>query len=147
MMGSTGGAMISTAIVDSGPLLAVANRADPDHQRCLEVLEDSLLRLVIPAMCVAEVSYLLGSRMGPAIEARFLRGLELFHVEAPKADDWIRMAELVELYSDFPLGGTDASVAVLAERFETDLVVTLDRRHFSAIVPRHCRRFRLLPDS
>jgi hypothetical protein len=32
--------MISTAIIDSGPLFAVANRADPDHARCLEILED-----------------------------------------------------------------------------------------------------------
>jgi predicted nucleic acid-binding protein len=137
--------MISTAVVDSGPLLAVANIADPDHGRCLEVLEDTSLRLVIPAMCVAEVSYLLGSRHGPSVEARFLRGLEPFHVVAPEAEDWIRMAGLVEQYADFPLGGTDASVVALAERLDTDQIVTLDIRHFSAVAPRHCDRFRLLP--
>jgi len=138
--------MISTAVVDSGPLLAVANSADPDHGRCLEVLEDAKLRLVIPAMCVAEVSYLLGSRHGPSVEARFLRGLAPFHVAAPDADDVIRMAELVEQYADFPLGGTDASVVALAERLDTDLIVTLDISHFSAIAPRHRERFRLLPE-
>jgi predicted nucleic acid-binding protein len=145
-MRSMGGPMISTAIVDSGPLLAIANRADPDHRRCLEIVEDTRLRLVIPAMCVAEVSYLLGARQGPSVEARFLRGLEPFHVEAPAPEDWPRIAELVEQYGDFPLGGTDASVAVLAERLETDLIITLDIRHFSAISPRHCERFRLLPE-
>jgi predicted nucleic acid-binding protein len=137
--------MISTAVVDSGPLLAVANRADPDHARCVEVLEDASLRLVIPAMCVAEVSYLLGSRHGPSVEAKFLRGLELFYVAAPEPGDLVRMAELVERYADFPLGGTDAFVAALAERLETEIIVTLDIRHFSAISPRHCERFRLLP--
>jgi predicted nucleic acid-binding protein len=138
--------MISIAVVDSGPLMAAANRADPDHDRCVEVLSDPVLRLVVPALCVAEVSYLLCRRAGPGVEARFLRGLEAVQVEAPLPEEWGRMAQLVERYADFPLGGTDASVVVLAERFETDLVITLDRRHFSAVSPLHCDRLRLLPD-
>jgi predicted nucleic acid-binding protein len=138
--------MISIAVVDSGPLLAVANRADPDHQRCVAVLSDRALRLVVPALCVAEVSDLLGRRVGPTVEARFLRGLTDLQVEAPSPREWERMAELVERYADFPLGGTDASVIALAERYETDLVVTLDRRHFSAVSPAHCERFRIVPE-
>lgn len=138
--------MISIAVVDSGPLLAVANRADPDHARCVEVLSDPVLRLVVPALCIAEVSYLLGRRAGPGVESRFLRGLETLQVEAPASEEWSRIADLVETYADFPLGGTDASVLALAERFETDLVVTLDRRHFAAVAPRHCERLHLLPE-
>ena len=138
--------MISIAVVDSGPLLAVANRADPDHQRCADALADPTLRLVIPALCVAEVSYLLGRRAGAAAEARFLSGLAELQVEAPAPWEWDRIAQLVDQYARFPLGGTDASVVALAERFETDLVVTLDRRHFSVVSPRHCERFRLLPE-
>jgi len=49
--------------------------------------------------------------------------------------------------ADFPLGVVDASVVAVAERLETDTVITLDRRHFSAIRPRHCAHFRLLPVS
>ena len=138
--------MLSTAIVDSGPLIAVANSADPAYRACLEALQTPGLRLVIPALCVAEVAYLLGARRGPAIEARFVRGLAGFDVEAPHAEDWVRIAELVERYADLPLGAADASVAALAERHRTDLVLTLDRRHFSVIQPRHCPRFRLLPE-
>ena len=44
------------------------------------------------------------------------------------------------------LGGTDASVVALAERLNTDLIITLDRRHFNAVRPRHCLAFRLLPE-
>ena len=67
-------------------------------------------------------------------------------VEAPTPADLRRMAELVEQYGDFPLGATDASVVALAERLGTDLIVTLDRRHFGAVRPRHCPAFRLLPE-
>ena len=104
------------------------------------------MRLVIPALVVAEATYFIGRRLGPAAEAAFLRGLAGLDVEAPAAGDWPRIAELVEQYGDFPLGGTDASIVALAERLGTDLLITLDVRHFGAVRPRHCEAFRLLPD-
>jgi len=133
------------AIVDAGPLVAAANTDDPDHERVLAVLESQALTLVVPALAVAEALYFIAERMGPQAEAAFLRGLASVDVEAPAPEDWERMAELVEQYADFPLGGTDASVVALAERLGTDVVITLDRRHFGAIRPRHCETFRLLP--
>lgn len=134
------------AIVDSGPLYAAVDADDEDHARCLEVLQRADLDLVVPALVIAEVTYLVGRRLGAAIEAAFLRGLAALEVEAPAVEDWPAIADLVERYGDFPLGGTDASVAVLAERLGTDLIVTLDRRHFGAIRSAQGRPFRLLPD-
>ena len=134
------------AIVDSGPLYAVIDRSDDDHAICVETLRRSELELVVPALVVAEVTYMVGRRLGPEIEAAFLRGLERFDVEAPAPEDWPEIARLVERYGEFPLGGTDASVAVLAERLDTEVVITLDRRHFNAIRPRHRPAFRLLPE-
>jgi uncharacterized protein len=55
------------------------------------------------------------------------------------------MAELVEQYADFHLGGADASVIALAERLQAPIVITLDRRHFQAVRPRHVETFELLP--
>jgi predicted nucleic acid-binding protein len=137
--------MISIAIVDTGPLIAVANFADPAHKACLSVLQRPGFHLVIPALCVAEAAYLIQSHQGARTEARFLRGLQGFDVQAPVAQDWPRIADLVERYADFPLGGTDASVVATAERLQTDVLVTLDHRHFEVVQPRHCKRFRLLP--
>jgi predicted nucleic acid-binding protein len=57
------------------------------------------------------------------------------------------MAELVELYADWPLGGTDASVIAIAERLGVTKVATLDRRHFAAVRPRHIEAFTLLPET
>lgn len=134
------------AVVDAGPLYAVVDADDRNHRRSVEVLQRRDLNLVIPALVVAEVTYIAGRRLGPAAEAGFLRGLASFQVEAPIPDEWPRIAALVEQYRDFPLGGTDASVVALAERFGAELIVTLDRRHFDAIRPRHVAAFRLLPD-
>jgi predicted nucleic acid-binding protein len=134
------------AIVDSGPLYAAVDADDDDHIRCLEVLQRADLDLVVPALVVAEVTYLVGRRLGAEVEAAFLRGLGTLEVEAPTADDWAAIADLVLRYADFPLGGTDASAAVLAERLGTDLMVTLDRRHFGVMRSPQGHPFRLLPD-
>ena len=134
------------AIVDTGPLYAAVDADDVDHARCVAVLERRDLELVIPALVVAEAAYLVGRRLGPAIEAAFIRGLSDFEVEAPSADDWAVIGELVEQYGDFPLGTTDASVAALAERLGTTVIVTLDRRHFAALRTPSGGSFELLPD-
>ena len=44
------------------------------------------------------------------------------------------------------MGGTDASVAVLADRLEAGYVVTLDRRHFSVLRRPDGRPYDLLPE-
>jgi uncharacterized protein len=133
------------AVVDAGPLYAVTDTDDQDHHRSRAVLERADLQLVIPALVIAEVTYIVGRRLGADAEARFLRGLEDFDIEAPSPDDWPRIADLVERYRDFPLGGTDASVIALAERLGSEVVITLDSRHFAAIQPRHRAAFLLLP--
>ena len=144
--GLIGSNAIHSAIVDASALIAAADEDESQHARCESVLRRADLSLVIPALVVSEASYLIGTRLGPRAEAAFLRGLRDFEVEAPQPDEWERIAELVERYANFPLGGTDASVIVLAERLNTDIVITLDRRHFASIRPRHTTAFQLLPD-
>jgi predicted nucleic acid-binding protein len=134
------------AIVDTGPLYAVVDADDQDHERCRAALERADLELVVPALVVAEAAYLIGRRLGPGIEAAFVRSLADFEVEAPRADDWPEIADLVDRYGDFPLGTTDASVAVLAGRLDTNLILTLDRRHFGALRSPDGGVFTLLPD-
>lgn len=134
------------AIVDTGPLYAAADEGDAAHERSLAVLERSDLHLVIPALVVAEAAYLVGQRLGARAEASFIRGLSELDVEAPNGADWERMGDLMERYANFPLGATDASVVALAERLDTELVITLDHRHFAAIRPRHRQFLTLLSE-
>ena len=57
------------------------------------------------------------------------------------------MVELVRRFASFPLGGTDASVVAVAERFGVREIATFDRRHFSSMVPKSGGHFTLLPES
>ncbi len=137
------GAML--AVVDTGPLYASLDLDDDDHKASAEALNTPGLRLVIPVLVVAEVSYLAATRLGPEVEATFIATLADLDVEAPLPQEWTRIAELIRQYASFPLGATDASVITLAERLQTPQVVTLDRRHFHAVRPSHCDALQLLP--
>lgn len=134
------------AVVDTGPLYASLDLDDDDHESCASLLRRPDVRLVIPALVIAEVGYLAATRLGSQVEATFIEALSELDVDAPPATDWKRIAELIRKYADFPLGATDASVVALAERLETPNVITLDHRHFLAVKPRHCEALRLLPE-
>jgi uncharacterized protein len=133
------------AVVDTGPLYAAVDADDEDHKACRRVLENPRFRLVIPTLVVAEATYLVATRLGAKIEAAFLRGLAELDVQAPEPDDWVRIAEIVARYREHSLGAANASVVALAERLKTDVVVTLDRRHFRAIRTQRKRPLKLLP--
>jgi predicted nucleic acid-binding protein len=137
---------MAVAIVDTGVLVASVDVQAREHQASVRALSTREFDLVIPALCVTEAAYLVERRHGPFVEARFLESLQTFEVVAPEPAEWRRIAELVRQYADFPIGATDASIVALAERLGTDTVMTLDRRHFGAIVPTHCPAFRLLPE-
>ncbi len=136
---------MDVAVADASALYAAADADDPDHGGCLVQLQRDDLRFVVPALVLAEVSYLLGERLGAKADAAFMRPMAAQEVEPPASEDFTRIAELIEQYADFPLGGVDASVIVLAERLGTPLVLTLDRRHFAAVRPKHCDSLQLLP--
>jgi uncharacterized protein len=103
--------------------------------------------LIVPELVVTEVVYLLATRLGADAAIRFLGDFAAGNLiaEPVAAEDWLRMAELVGRYRDFPLGSVDASVIAAAERRGEQEIATLDRRHFSAVRPAHANAFTLLP--
>lgn len=132
------------AVLDTSVIVASINVRDPFHTRCRALFDAGAFDVVIPVLCVAEVAHLVLRDLGPEVEARFIDSLSALAVESP-ADDWPRIAEITRMYADFPLGAVDASVVALAERLGTDVVMTLDHRHFRAIRPAHVEAFTLLP--
>jgi uncharacterized protein len=134
-------------VVDTGPLVAIADADDRDHARCIAALGNASRPLVVPPTVLAEVCYLLERELGTAAEAAFLQSfrdgpLTLAHITL---DDLDRMAVLVTTYADLPLGAVDASLVAVAERLGITEIATLDLRHFTIVRPRHADAFTLLP--
>lgn len=135
------------ALVDAGPLYAYIDADDAHHRECLSLLEDYPAPLLVPVLVVAEVAYLVATRLGADAEVRLLGDLASGgFVSIPVDDlDWLRIAELVGRYRDLPLGTVDASIVAAAERLGITTIATLDRRHFSVVRPAHLAAFDLIP--
>ena len=54
-------------------------------------------------------------------------------------------AAVVERYRDLPLGLTDASLVVLADLYGTDIIGTLNERHFRVVQSLSGRALRIVP--
>ncbi len=135
----------SVVIVDTGILYALADRSDAWHSRATAFLSGRTFRLVVPCPVIPEVCYLLSRYLGFQAEAAFvssIAGGEIF-VEHLSAEDHRRLQEILNKYPS--IGFVDAAVVAVAERLGIRQVLTTDRRDFSAVRPRHCKRLELLP--
>jgi predicted nucleic acid-binding protein len=132
-------------IVDTGPLVALLDGTDPDHERCAALLTDTTEPRVVPVCVLVEVEYLL--RPWPDAFAGLIRefatgSLELVQLPAR----WLaRAGELLVRYRDLPLGLVDATVLAATEMLREPKLVTLDQRHFSVVRPAHVSSLTLLP--
>ncbi len=138
---------MTVLIVDTGVLLAAADNTDRAHTVCADLVAMTSDTLVTTALVVAEAGYMIERQLGSGAEAQFYPSVAAGDVlvEVLTAGDFVRIAELIEVYADFPIGGTDASLVAIAERLGVTRIATLDRRHFSAVKPTHCPAFRLVP--
>jgi uncharacterized protein len=134
-------------VLDTGPLLAALDAADPDHDRCAGLLTDALEDLVVPALVLAELDYWCHKRLGDDVWIAFLDDViaGAYRVEVPSGADLRRCRQLQATYLDLRLGVTDASVVALVERRDEPKVATLDHRHFGTVRPQHVQALELRP--
>lgn len=143
------GATDRALIVDTGILVAAADRTDPRHRQRAELLEQDDGPLITTAMVIAETAYLLERDLGVDAEIALYDSIidGALLVETLIGDDWRRIKSLATQYRNFPLGGTDASLVALAERVKTTRIATLNHRHFGAVRPSHGLAFEIHPQS
>ena len=93
--------------------------------------------LVVPVVVVAESPWLIGNRLGAPVEAAFVASVAAgdFAVADLTDDDWSRVPELTERYTDLDLGLIDASVIPVAERLNVVTVATLNDRDSTSYGP------------
>ncbi|GHU05517.1 pilus biogenesis protein [Betaproteobacteria bacterium] len=120
---------METLLLDTGPLVALANRRDHHHAACVERLKDYRGRLLTTWAVLTEFSHLCASVEASLPFYRWIEkgGLELLplgHDELVAAIDWI------ERYADQPMDLADASLVIAALKTGCTRIWTLDRRDF-----------------
>jgi hypothetical protein len=134
-----------SVLVDAGPLVALIDRGDSHHRRCVDAL-DTLrdpLSTVWPA--VAEAMYLL--RVSADAQTALWDMINVVGVRFADLglDDCPRMRELMWKYRDLPMDLADAALVRVAEREGLRRVFTIDRQDFEIYRPHRFGRFEIIP--
>lgn len=134
-------------IADASGLLAFFNRAEPAHASVSAAVHGAAKPLVVSPFVIAELDYLAATRLGVDAELAIIGELASGAYTLPQltTDELTTCAEIIDRYRDQEIGATDASLVVLAARYRTRTVLTLDRRHFDVLRPLDGGRFTLLP--
>ena len=103
--------------------------------------------LVVSPYVVAEVDYLVATRHGVDDELVVLDELAggAWDLAAFDEDGLRRARGIIASYRDQQIGVADASIVVLAERYRTRTIASLDRRHFDVLRSLDGGYFQVIP--
>lgn len=134
-------------IVDTSGLLASLDERAKQHVLARQVVEESDSALVLSPFVLAELDYLVSSRLGPSAMGPVFQDVAegAYELAAFGSDDLASAVSVMTRYRDLDIGLTDASLVVLAERYRTTRLLTLDERHFRVVTPLSGGAFELLP--
>ncbi|MBI4741139.1 MAG: PIN domain-containing protein [Betaproteobacteria bacterium] len=120
---------MTVLLVDTGPLVALADKRDNAHERCTQFLKDYRGQLLTTWAVLTEFSHLAPTVASTLPLYRWIErgGLEVMPLgkeELIAAIDWI------DRYADRPMDLADASLIVAALKTGSVAIWTLDRNDF-----------------
>lgn len=134
-------------VLDSSGIVALLDRSDTFHDRVGELLNEDRGPLYLSPCVMQEVDHIVSSRVDPMAAIRFLEDVAVGAYELAPFDrsDVGTAVGVMRRYADMRLGLADASIVVLAARYRTSRILTLDERHFRAVRPLQGGAFTVLP--
>ncbi len=134
-------------LTDAGPLIALIDSGEPDHELCRETLAHLAFPLLTTWPAFTEAIYLLGQAAGwlaqGALWTMVKRDALIFaDLDVPLS---LRCAELIERYQDHPMDLADASLVAVAESRNLRTIFTLDG-HFRSYELSRRRHLAVVPD-
>lgn len=136
--------MTGGVLVDAGPLIAILNSSDGDHQRCVAALKRLAAPLLTTWVPFTEAMHLLAySRTAQEallemVERRALQVLNIDEADVP------HVRSLMRKYADLPMDFADATLVRVALRERLSKIFTLDR-DFNVYRLGGRRRFSIVP--
>ena len=134
-------------ILDTSGLLAAIDASQRGHDAARRALESASPPWLLSPFVLAELDYLLATRVGQAAERALLAEVArgVYRLEGFEPDEIAAADRLIGRYADLAIGLADASLVMLANRYGIRDLLTLDERHFRAMRGAGGRPFRILP--
>ncbi|HVD45622.1 MAG TPA: PIN domain-containing protein [Rubrobacter sp.] len=134
-------------VLDTSGLLAAIDSSQRFHDAAKEVLGGAVDPLILSPFVLAELDYLLATRVGREAELALLEEVarETYRLASFSIGDVAEARRIIVQYADLRIDLADASNVVLANRHDTLDMLTLDERHFRTLSGPGGRPFRVLP--
>lgn len=134
-------------VCDTSGLLAYFDNREPAHAATARAVDVEDGPLVVSPFVLAELDHFLNTLYHVDSQLAVLDDLSSSSwTMAPVAVSDLRAArEMIARYRDQAIGLTDASLVVLADRYRTNRILTLDHRHFGVLRTAAGDPFVLLP--
>lgn len=134
-------------VADTSALYASIDADEQDHDSVRALIEAEAGLIHVPELVLAELDYLVLTRLGRKAELAFLEDVlaGAYTREPLLQSDLTRAVEVVRQYSQHDIGLTDATVLATAERLNVVRILTLDERHFRTFRFKGRRSLTLLP--
>ncbi len=137
---------MARALVDTGAVVALINRADDFHTRAAAWFKDFRGQLLTTEAVVTETAYVLAGspEHQSAALAWVQRACDASLLQVAPVEDYRALARIMTKYRDPPCDYADASLIWLAERTGVLQIATIDQMDFSVYRVRGRRAFRIL---
>jgi len=132
-------------LLDTSVVVALLDKGDGAHQRCMRVIQDVTQPLSTCEAVITECCFLLDQVHGAtaAVLANVQNGA--FQIRFRLHDSILSVHELMHKYRDVPMSFADACLVQMADELGTGDILTLDSdflhyrwrksRHFNLVIP------------
>lgn len=135
------------ALIDTGAILAMLDRADRWHHACLDAFEQIRLPVLTSEAVLTELLYLSEHlRIGIEPAWRFVQSGTVV-VASIAHEELSSIRDLMTRYADRPMDFADATLVHLAKRESLSTILTVDHSDFSTYRIEGKRGFRILPEA
>jgi predicted nucleic acid-binding protein len=124
-------------VVDTSGVLAVKDESHQEHTAVARTLTETTDDLLLSPFVLAECDYMLATRLGVSAAREFLDEVTngAYQLVDFDSGDVATACGIIDRYRDLNIGIADASLVVIAARYQTVRILSFDHRHFRVIAP------------
>ena len=133
------------AILDTGPWVALIDRSETKHTKCVQWLKNFSGGLYSTEAVLTEVLYILNFSTNAQCAAIDFVLEAVVEIVPPSIGSLKKAKNLMKKYADLPMDYADATIVCLATETGTQNVVTFDERDFAIYKLPKKKSFTIIP--
>lgn len=124
-------------VLDTSGVLALKDESHPAHRAVGNLVAGTDDDLLLSPFVLAECDYMLANRLHADAAREFLDEVarDAYTLIDFDSGDVAAGCGVIDRYRDLEIGIADASLVVIAARYQTTRLLTFDQRHFRTVAP------------